>query len=206
MDLYFHPLSGCSRRVLALLGHLDLPFAPQLVQLAEGAQRQPAYLAKNPNGRVPTLVDGDLTLWESGAILRYLARNHRPALLGEDPRHEVEVDRWMAWTLTELSPALSRLNAETGLKQMRGVKPDPAAVAAAQAIVGPRLEILNTHLGESAYLAGSSPTLADFAAVPTLESAVLLARLALDDYPNIGSWMARAQALHGWPASLKVPT
>lgn len=57
MELYFHPMSGCSRRVVALLAHLEIPFTPKVIDLNAGAQSKPAYLAINPGGRVPTLVE-----------------------------------------------------------------------------------------------------------------------------------------------------
>lgn len=198
--LYFHPASGCSRRVLALLGYLDLPFEPALVDLARGEQRQAGYLALNPNAKVPTLVDGDLVLWESEAILRRLAREHRPSLLG-DARSACEVDRWVAWGLTELSAALSRLNAETGLAAMAGKELDPEAIAAASARVAAKLDVLEPRLhGE--WLAADSPTLAEFTLVPSLEASMTLARLELDRWPRVRAWVQRSRELAGWPAPI----
>ena len=73
MNLFRHPLSSCSRRAVQAVLELGLEAEVELVtvDLAKGAQRAPEFLAKNPNGRVPVLVDGDFVLWESNVIVRY---------------------------------------------------------------------------------------------------------------------------------------
>lgn len=201
MELYFHPMSGCSRRVLALLAHLEVPFTPKVVDLNAGAQAKPPYLAINPGGRVPTLVEGSRNLWESTAILRRLAREYAPALLGEGPEED-EVNRWLAWTLCHLSPALSRLNAETGLKRMRGEAVDPEAVSAALAHLTPLLKLLNTHLDSNRYLAGDRATLAEFACAPSIEASSKIAQLSLSEHPAVERWLADTQAIDRWPAEV----
>lgn len=205
MDLHFHPLSGCSRRVLALLGHLEVPFTPKLVRLDEGAHKQADYLALNPNGKVPTLVDGELVLWESIAILRHLARQHRPTLLGEGAEM-IEVDRWVAFGLGELSPALGRLNAATGLRVMRGELPDPVQLGAALADTLARLTVMEGHLAQQPWLAGARPTLAEFAVAPNMESSMALSPLTLADTPAVADWFGRCQALSGWPERVQLPS
>ncbi|RYE73952.1 MAG: glutathione S-transferase family protein, partial [Myxococcales bacterium] len=72
MKLFVHPLSGNSRRTLLVVEHLELPVERVVVDLPKGEQRAEAHLQRNPNGRVPVLEDGDLTLWESRAIMQYL--------------------------------------------------------------------------------------------------------------------------------------
>lgn len=205
MELYFNPMSGCSRRVLALLSHLDIPYLPKPVDLNSGEQAQASYLAINPNGRVPTLVEGTRSLWESAAILRRLAREFAPALLGEG-REEDEVNRWVAWTLSHLSPTLSRLNAETGLKRMRGLTINPTTVSEIQKNLRPLLTLLNTHLTAQKYLAGERHTIAEFTAVPSLEASLALAKLDLAQYPAMARWIADSKQLKGWPAAAGKPS
>ena len=199
MELYFHPMSGNSRRVVALLQHLELAYTPHVVDLAAGEQRSPEYLALNPNGRVPTLVEDGRALWESAAILQRLAREHAPALLGEDGAR-VEVDRWIAWALSHLSPALSRLNAETGLRRMRGLEPAPERVAEASREVATLLSLLDAHLATQPYLAGDGPLLPEFVVAPSLEASMGIAKLDLEPYPHLRAWLARTTTLPGWPA------
>ena len=73
MKLYGFPLSPNTWKVRALAAYLGVPLELEFVDLTKGDQRTPAYLALNPTGRTPTLVDGDVTLWESNAILQYIA-------------------------------------------------------------------------------------------------------------------------------------
>ena len=73
MKLYYSGVSSRSRRVRALIADLDLDVEEVAVDLGAGAQRQPEFLTMNPNGLVPVLVEGDVILWESAAIMQYLA-------------------------------------------------------------------------------------------------------------------------------------
>jgi glutathione S-transferase len=84
------------RKVLWTCAELDLPF--------EHVESDPKLLARNPNGMVPVIQDGDFVLWESNAICRYLAgKQPRATLLPEDPRQRALVDQWMDWQVTELN-------------------------------------------------------------------------------------------------------
>src|ERR671922_765701 len=84
------------RKVLWTCAELDLPF--------EHVATDAKLLARNPNGLVPVIRDGDFVLWESNAICRYLAgKQPRGTLLPEDPRHRALVDQWMDWQATELN-------------------------------------------------------------------------------------------------------
>lgn len=100
MKLYDFPFSPNSRKVRAVAYELGIALETQRVDLLTGGQRSPEFLARNPNGRVPVLEDGDLILWESTAIIRYLAAGS--ALLPAARRTAAEVDRWTAWQLAHL--------------------------------------------------------------------------------------------------------
>ena len=95
-----------------------------------GAQRAPSFLAINPNGRVPVLVDGDFVLWESTAILRYLSNKRGGALVPTDARAAADMDRWLSWQLSHLGPAMSKVAFERIVKKLTGQgAPDEAAIA-----------------------------------------------------------------------------
>jgi glutathione S-transferase len=100
MKLYYFDVLN-PRKVCALARHLKLPVEFVHVNLGKGEHKTQAFLAMNPNGKVPVLVDGDVTLWESNAILCYLAHKAGSDLWPTDTR-QFEVLRWLMWDATEL--------------------------------------------------------------------------------------------------------
>ncbi len=93
------------RKVVLCAQVLELPFERIDAGLAYGVVNTPDYRAKNPNGLVPLLEDGDFTLWESNAIVRYLCAREGSALYPQDIRQRFDAERWMDWQQTELNPA-----------------------------------------------------------------------------------------------------
>jgi len=99
IQLYARRTSSNSQKVLWFLGELGLDYEFVATGGDAGGLQSPAFLALNPNGRVPLLVDGELAVWESHAILRYLAAAHAPARFWPaDPAERSRVDRWMDWS------------------------------------------------------------------------------------------------------------
>lgn len=151
------------QKTLWALEELGLPYAHKLVGGAHGGLNEPAYRAMNPNGLVPTLQDGDLTVWESHATLRYLAATYGENLLWPaDPRERALVDQWTDWTATTFQPgwiAVFWLFVRTPREQH-----DEKAIAAALAKTIAALRIADANLAERDYLAGDSLTYADIAA------------------------------------------
>src|ERR1700757_4819182 len=130
MKLYHHPLSPNARRVLLTAAHLGIGLDEQGVDVTRGEHKSPDYLALNPNGMVPTLVDGSLTLWESRAIIQYLAAK-KPArgLLGKGEAERADITRRAPWDAAHLSPAVGTLIFETLFKPMLGLgAPNPDAI------------------------------------------------------------------------------
>lgn len=101
------------RKVVLCAQMLELPFERVDAGLSHGIVNTPAYLRKNPNGLVPLLEDGDFTLWESNAIVRYLCASNRSALYPHDLAARFDAERWMDWQQTTLNPAGS-----PGFKQL----------------------------------------------------------------------------------------
>jgi glutathione S-transferase len=193
MKLYDFAFSPNCRKVRALAYELgiQLEFVP--VDLPKGAQRAPAFLVINPNGRVPVLVDGDLILWESTAILRYLAGRAGSALVPTDPRAQAEVDRWLSWQLAHLSPAMSKVAFERIVKKITGQgAPDEAAIAAGTAEFAKLTAILDDALAGREYLAGAL-SIADFA-LAAHYSLAATAGLEVAPYVRVNAWLSRVLA------------
>jgi glutathione S-transferase len=94
------------QKVLWCLRELDLTYERIDAGMAFGRNTEPDYLAMNPNGRVPTLVDGDFVLWESNSVMRYLvlAYGQGSSIYPNEPKRRAGVDRWLDWTLSTLQP------------------------------------------------------------------------------------------------------
>jgi glutathione S-transferase len=206
MKLYFHPMSGNSRRVLLVATHLDVPLERIVVDLPSGEQRGPQHLSRNPNGLVPVLEDEGFLLWESRAIMQYLAeRTPGQALFPTDPRGRAEVNRWLFWCAAHMAPANSVLVYENFVKAITGRgAPDPAEVARGEALVAKHAPVLDAHLAGRTWVAEDRLTLADF----SLASGFALAgpgRLPIASYANIRAWLGRVQELDAWRRTAPPP-
>lgn len=190
MKLYDFPFSPNCRKVRAVAYELGIPLEYVHVDLFAGAQHRPEILAKNPNGRVPILEDGDLVLWESTAIIRYLA--HGSFLVPSSRREAAEMDRWISWQLAHLGPALRTVAFETIVKRARGIAPDEARIAEGRAQVEALTAVLDGALGDREWLAGPL-SLADFA-LGAHYSLAPACGFDLSRTPRVNAWLPRIGA------------
>src|SRR5580704_3001887 len=165
MRLYHHPLSSNARRAVVTAKELGTNVELVLVDLAKGEQKKPEYLKLNPNGKVPTLDDDGFVLWESHAIMQYLAdRTPGQALYPEAIRARADVNRWLFWSAHHFTPAVSVLGWENLVKGMIGQgAPDPAAVKRGEGLITECARVLDAHLEGKAWIAQDRLTLADLA-------------------------------------------
>ncbi|MGC4030025.1 MAG: glutathione S-transferase family protein [Steroidobacteraceae bacterium] len=199
MKLYTSPLSSNARR--AVLAALELGSDVELinVDLAARQQRQPGFLHRNPNGKVPVLEDGDFTLWESYAIMQYLAdRTPGQTLYPTDARGRADVNRWMYWCAAQFSVGVAALNWENFVKSLIGLgAPDPGRVQLGEAQVRECIQVLDAHLAQRSYLLGDLFTLADLALVaPFMHEKS--AQLPVGDAKHVRRWLAHVQARDSW--------
>lgn len=125
-----------------------------------GGNNEAPYRALNPNGLIPTLQDGDLTLWESNAIVRYLAATHGAGtLLPADPKQAALCSQWMDWQMSTVVPAISP--AFMGLIRTPAEKRDAAAIAGSQVKTAEAMQILEAQLGRTKHVAGDAFTMGD---------------------------------------------
>ncbi|HTJ43768.1 MAG TPA: glutathione S-transferase family protein [Kofleriaceae bacterium] len=191
MKLYDFPFSPNCRKVRAVAYELGITLEYAPVDLIKGDQRAPAFLAKNPNGRVPVLEDGAFVLWESTAIMRYLANG--TALVPRDRREAAEMDRWIAWQLAHLGPAMSKVAFERIVKKLTGRgTPDQARIDEGTAEFAAASAILDRALEGREFVAGPL-SLADFA-LAAHYSLAAPAGLSLDPHPRVASWLQRVCA------------
>jgi glutathione S-transferase len=206
MKLYFHPFSGNSRRALLVVAHLDIAIERVQIDLVAGEQRGAPHLARNPNGRVPVLEDDGFVLWESRAIMQYLAeKTPGQTLYPSEPRARADVNRWMFWCAAHMAPANTVLVYENFVKAVTGRgQPDPAEVARGEALVAQYAPILDAHLADKEWVAQDRLTLADFSLAASFALAGP-ARLPIARYANLRAWLARVQELDAWKRTTPPP-
>jgi glutathione S-transferase len=199
MKLYGFPPSPNTWKVRALAAHLDVPLELEFIDLSKGAQYAPAYLALNPTGRTPTLVDGDFKLWESNAILQYIAGKSANSLWPNDARIRADIARWQFWQLAHWgAEACTPLTFQRLVKKILNLgPPDEAAIAKGIEAFNKEAKMLDTHLAKQSYLVGKDVTIADFAvAAPLLYAKE--ADMPIGPYSHLRGWFERVAALPCW--------
>ncbi|MFZ9890160.1 MAG: glutathione S-transferase family protein [Myxococcota bacterium] len=201
MKLYYHPGSSRSRRVLALVAELKIELEKEVVDLAGGAQRSEPYLAVNPNGVVPALVDGDFALWESAAILQYLASLQPTSLYPEGARARADITRWLTWTVGHLEQATNVFLFENVIKGFFGLgAASEAELARGTELLRKHAGVLEAHLAGRQWLVGDGATIADFMVAGSLFWNEM-GKMSLAPYPGVQGWLVRVLALPGWQAT-----
>jgi glutathione S-transferase len=202
MKLYHNPLSPNVRRVRLTAAVLELPLEEKVLDFSKGEHKNPEYLALNPNGAVPTLVDGDFVLTESRSIMQYLA-SKRPdsGLLPRDEAQRADVTRWQFWDAAHFSPQLGTLTFEKVLKVMMGLG-EPNTVKIEEALSNFRrfAGVLDKRLEGKTYVVGNAVTLADL----TLASSLMYAQQTeapVAEFPNVQAWLSRITTLPAWKKS-----
>ncbi|AZE62069.1 MULTISPECIES: glutathione S-transferase family protein [Pseudomonas] len=194
IKFYGFPLSGHSHRVELMLSLLGLPSEFILVDLKQGAHKTPGFIANlNRFGQVPVIDDGGTVLADSNAILVYLASTYgKGQWLPSDPIGQARVQRWLSAAAGQLhaGPATARL------ATVFGAEVDTiSAINRAHAL----LNVMEQHLGESRFLAGDQPSIADIAFYTYVAHAPE-GNVSLADYPKVRAWLASIEALPGFVA------
>jgi glutathione S-transferase len=196
--LYHFPYSQHARRVVSLLTEARLDYELRHVAMDRGEHLSPQYLAINPNHQVPTLVDGDIKIHESNAILRYLCAKHGladwyPAAAGARAR----VEQWLDWNQCRLSPAVVDIVLNS---VFLGPSGDPQAIERGRTKLRELMPILDAGLEGRNFIAGERPTIADLSLASSIYQ-LSLARVAPAG-KSIESWFQRMHELDGFRRSL----
>jgi glutathione S-transferase len=203
MKLYCDPISTTSRPVMLFVAEQGLEVEYVHVDLLGGANRDAAYLAVNPNGIVPFLVDGDLAIGESTAILRYLADKAGSAAYPTEAKARAKVDEALGWLSTNLHEYFCLFTIYPSFGIPHGIDADLAkGMIAFGSEHSPRwLQVLDRQMiGDRAFVCGDQITIADYlgAAFITLGDA---AAYDFGPYPNIRRWIGHMRALPSWNAT-----
>jgi glutathione S-transferase len=199
MQLYVNPLSPNVRRVRLTAAVLGLELEEKKLDFTKGEHKSPEYLALNPNGAVPTLVDGDFVLTESRAIMQYLAsKKPESGLLPRDEKARADVVRWQFWDAAHFSPQLGTFTFEKLIKPMMGMgEPDPRKLDDARANFRRFAAVLDKRLEGKKHVVGDALTIADL----TLASSLMYAKqteVPVGEFPGIQAWFSRIADTDPW--------
>lgn len=193
MKLYQHPFSSASFKVRALIAELGVDCELVSVDMMQGEHKSPPFLAKNPNGKIPVLEDNGFLVWESNAILCYLAaQKPESGLLLTDPKGMAMMQQWLQWHATSLSPSTTDVMMQTIYARMMGREKDDEKYDAGIKNVRRDLGVLETSLAGKEFLCGKL-TIADFAIVSSLQLRAPMG-LELEDFPNVQRWVERMES------------
>jgi glutathione S-transferase len=196
MELYTFPLSPNGKRARIVAAELGIPLDLRNLDFLTGENRMPDYLALNPTGKAPTLTDGDFALWESSAIMCYLAQSKANPLWPDDAQARADTLRWMFFCACHVDPYFTTLVVERFQKPRRNEAADEAQVAAAYRQLARFLAVLDRQLAHRDYVTGRFG-LGDIVLGCTIELSPLL-HYDLAPYSGIGPWLARLQARPLW--------
>ena len=186
-------------RVLALAKHLGIQAELIEVDMMAGQLRTPEYIAMNPNMKAPTLVDGDMVLWESSAIMAYLCiktgSNMWPA---HNPAEQVEVLRWLSWNDSHWGPAVSAFYFEHIVKKTFGFgQVDPGPIKENTPDFLRYAKVLNEHLSKSTYVACDRLTIADFQ-LASMARFWKTSEMPMIEFTHIVRWLNDLNKIPAW--------
>lgn len=208
LKIWGRPNSVCTQRVLWVCAEAGLEFEMTLASATMGPEGHvsggnaaygivdsPEYYAMNPNRSVPTIDDEGFVLWESNAILGYLASTHASGLSGSNPETVARASQWMSWTNEHLEPPLHVLVMQ--LVRLAESQRTPSSVESARQAILPWLAILDEHLAHQPYVAGETFTIGD------IPAAIDVYRWVLFDLdgpvmPNLDAWLERLRTREGF--------
>jgi glutathione S-transferase len=199
MKLYMNAMSPNVRRVRLTAAVLGMNIEEKNLDFAKGEHKNPEYLALNPNGAVPTLVDGDFVLTESRSIMQYLAsQKPESGLLPRDEKARADVVRWQFWDASHFSPQLGTITFEKLIKVMMGMgEPDQRRIEDALTNFRRFAAVLNERLKGKKYVVGDALTIADL----TIASSLMYAKQTdapLGEFTNVQAWFSRISDMDAW--------
>jgi glutathione S-transferase len=196
MTLYYSDILS-ARRACAVARCLKAPVEYVYLDLVSGDQRKPAYLAINPNGKVPALVKGQRITWESDAVICQLSEDMGADLWPHDGR-QIEITRWFSWNAQHFTRAGGALYFENIVKKRFGLgAPDRAVVEAELGDFRRFAKVLDDHLAGRKWIVGEGLTVADFSVAMTLPYAEEAQR-PLDEFTNVRRWHDRLNEIEAW--------
>ena len=203
LKIYAFPPSPRSFKVLWAANHLGIDYELRLVDFTKNAQRAPEFVALNPNGRAPAIDDGGYVLWESNAIVEYLASlKPQSGVMPQETRAQLAVRKWLFWESAHWDPACAVFAFERVVKPLFGLGEASQSeiergTQAFERVGG----VLDGELKKHRYVAGETLTVADL----SLGAAMCIAdqaRFPVENFRAIQRWHNDLKALPSWAKSV----
>ncbi|MED6189498.1 hypothetical protein PIB30_096505 [Stylosanthes scabra] len=204
MKVHGNPFSMATMRVTAVLYEKDLLFQFINIDMMNSQHKKEPFISLNPFGQVPAFEDGDLKLFESRAITRYIADAYAEKgtqlIIKNDPKKMAIIGLWLEVEAQQYEQPAAKLARELHFKPLFfGIPTDPKVVEENEAKLSVVLGIYEKRLSESKYLAGDVFTLADLHHLPTLHFLMMTpAKKLFESLPRVSAWVADISARPAW--------
>ena len=197
MKLYYDELLN-PRKACAVAKHVGAPLEFVRLDVTTGAHKTPDFLRMNPNGQLPVLEDGTFSLWESNAIMCYLARKNGSDMWPRDDAGQLEMVRWLSWDGAHFSRHGGALYFEYVIKPKFRLGPvDEPLAAEAGTAMRRYAAVLDAHLADRTFVIGETLTVADFALAVSLAYPEATAK-EVAGFANLARWHDRLNEFPAW--------
>ncbi|KAK4423365.1 Glutathione S-transferase [Sesamum alatum] len=207
IKVHGQPLSSSVQRVVLCLAEKGLEYELVLVDFATGQHKKEPFISINPFGQIPGFEDGDLTLFESRAITKYISHAYADKgtpLIAEDPKKQAIIGVWLEVEALKFDAAGQKLSSEILIKPMLGMTTDEAAVEQFEGELVKVLDVYEARLAKSKYLAGDDYSLADLHHVPIISNLFTTkVKAVFEERPHVSAWCADILARPAWQKVLQ---
>lgn len=194
IQIYGSPRSSAGRCFL-MLEECGLKYQIMPIDMANKEHKTEKFLKLNPNGKVPCMVDDGFVLWESAAIVQYLAEKHKPEMLGTTLKEKALVQQWSFWTMTEAQPPLVDILIQKVF--VPEDKRDANLIARREKQLPNLFSVLEHDLAGKKFVTGDTFSVADVMVGSAMNLAMGLGE-TFAQYPNIKAWMTEISSRPSW--------
>lgn len=190
--IYYHPLSFPSLGPIFAAEFMGIKYERKLVNLIDAEHKTDEYLAINAFGKIPAVSDGDFSIGESNAILRYLALRENSSLYSGDLHQQAEIDQWMDFIVNHVRSNVGKVQFNRVVAKMFGREGDETLAKEGVEALMQNLPFVEARLEKGSFLCGDDMSLADIVLVATLEP-IEMAGIDISDFPAIQAFLTSAR-------------
>ena len=195
MKIFGHPASTCTRKVLMTANETSTPFELVVVDFGKGEHKQPAHLARQPFGQVPSLDDDGFTMYESRAMARYIDGKAGGPLTPQDPRARAKMEQWISIETSNFASHAMKFIYHSVFKREQA----PEVLKTAGAALDTAYGVLESTLAQQPFLAGKTFSIAEICFAPYIEYlAQSPAAGKLTEHPHVAAWWATVSQRPAW--------